>query len=320
MDKRFQVFVSSTFADLKDERRSVFETLMKMRCIPAGMEVFPAIDEKQFKFIQRVIDDCDYYVLIIGGRYGSLTAKAKGISYTEKEYNYAVDKGMQVLAFIHDSPNSIPVNKTDDNPALRRKLEKFRQRVAKGRLVEHWSNAAELPGMVATSLIQVMNLHPAVGWVRADKVANEDMLLELNEVRKQNATLQKQLEKQAPAVPHLAELDEKFAIHLNLSGTRGKHRETIQTTWNDLFANLAPKILYRYSDAALRVGMGKALRSSLPGTFDGSAELDRNDYDTILIQFKALRLIERAESANHWLLTKTGETLMLQVKAVKTAL
>ncbi|WP_271025211.1 DUF4062 domain-containing protein [Rhizobium sp. RCAM05973] len=67
MDVRYQVFISSTFYDLKDERSAVFQTLMAMDCIPAGMELFPAMDEEQFKFIQRIIDDSDYYILIIGG-------------------------------------------------------------------------------------------------------------------------------------------------------------------------------------------------------------------------------------------------------------
>jgi len=63
MDKRYQVFVSSTYADLKDERRRVIQTVMELDCIPVGMELFPAADEEQFEFIKRVIDDCDYYLL-----------------------------------------------------------------------------------------------------------------------------------------------------------------------------------------------------------------------------------------------------------------
>jgi Domain of unknown function (DUF4062) len=81
MDKRYQVFVSSTFTDLKDERSQILQTLMMMDCIPAGMELFPA-DEEQFEFIKKVIDDCDYYLLIIGGRYGSTTKE--GISSRKK--------------------------------------------------------------------------------------------------------------------------------------------------------------------------------------------------------------------------------------------
>ena len=95
MDKRYQVFVSSTFADLQDERSNVIQTLMEMDCIPAGMELFPALDEEQFEFIKKVIDDSDYYLLIIGGRYGSLSDK--GINYTEMEYDYAIGKGIKVV-------------------------------------------------------------------------------------------------------------------------------------------------------------------------------------------------------------------------------
>ena len=120
MDKRYQVFVSSTYADLKQERQKVIQALMEMDCIPAGMEIFPAADEEQWEFIKSIVDDCDYYVLIIGGRYGSLTPE--GISYTEKEYDYAVSLGLKVLAFIHEAPDDIPVGKSDIDPDLRDKL------------------------------------------------------------------------------------------------------------------------------------------------------------------------------------------------------
>jgi hypothetical protein len=106
-DKRYQVFVSSTYADLKDERGKVIQTLMEMDCIPAGMELFPAMDEETFDFIKTVIDDCDYYLLIIANRYGS--SAPDGISYTEKEYDYAVSKGIKVVALIHQKAGEPPV-------------------------------------------------------------------------------------------------------------------------------------------------------------------------------------------------------------------
>ena len=90
LKKRYQVFISSTFADLADERRHVMETILKCDCFPAGMEMFPALDMEQFTYIKSIIDDSDYYILIIAGRYGTLTSD--GISYTEKEYDYAVEK------------------------------------------------------------------------------------------------------------------------------------------------------------------------------------------------------------------------------------
>ena len=53
MDKRFQVFVSSTYADLRDERRRVIQTLMGMDRIPAGMELFPAADARTMAIHQE---------------------------------------------------------------------------------------------------------------------------------------------------------------------------------------------------------------------------------------------------------------------------
>nr|WP_321540740.1 DUF4062 domain-containing protein [Flavobacterium piscinae] len=55
MNKRYQVFVSSTYADLKEERAKVIQTIMELDCIPAGMEIFPAIDEEQFEFIKKLL-------------------------------------------------------------------------------------------------------------------------------------------------------------------------------------------------------------------------------------------------------------------------
>ena len=187
VDKRFQVFVSSTYADLQQERRAVLQTLMEMDCIPAGMELFPAADNEQWEFIKRIIDDCDYYILIIGGRYGSLTAE--GISYTEMEFDYAISKGLKVLAFVHEFPDDLTVAKSDINPDLRAKLAAFRARVCQDRLVKLWNNASELPGLVALSLSKTIKIYPAIGWVRTTNAGNPELLSDLNALRKENALL-----------------------------------------------------------------------------------------------------------------------------------
>jgi len=88
MDKRYQVFISSTFVDLIDERQAVLKSILEMDHMPAGMELFPATDDTAWNLIKDVIDASDYYVLIVGGRYGSLDEE--GLGYTEKEYKYAV--------------------------------------------------------------------------------------------------------------------------------------------------------------------------------------------------------------------------------------
>ena len=101
MDKRYQIFVSSTFADLQQERQAVMQALLSLDHFPAGMELFPASDEDQWALIKGVIDDSDYYVLVIGGRYGSTADD--GISYTEMEFEYAKATKKPILAFIHQN-------------------------------------------------------------------------------------------------------------------------------------------------------------------------------------------------------------------------
>lgn len=86
-DKKYQVFISSTYTDLAEERKKILDVLFMADCIPAGMDAFVAADTEQFEVIKKVIDLRDYYVLIIGKRYGSVHPDT-GKSYTEMEYDY----------------------------------------------------------------------------------------------------------------------------------------------------------------------------------------------------------------------------------------
>lgn len=166
MKKKYQVFISSTFKDLKDERQAIAKAVIDMGFIPSGMESFPATSSEQLRYIQRVIDDCDYYVLVIGGRYGSTTSE--GISFTEAEYEYALEKQKTVLAFIHENPDSFAVGVTDGNAELRRKLQAFREKASTGRVVKFWSSKEELALNAMTSLHHAAEDYPGIGWVRGD--------------------------------------------------------------------------------------------------------------------------------------------------------
>lgn len=113
MYKRYQVFVSSTFEDLQEERTKFIQVLLESDCIPVGMELFPASNEEQWSLIKDVINDCDYYLLIIAGRYGSTNGDGK--SYTQMEYEYAKEIGKPIIAFIHKNPDDIPSGKSEKN-------------------------------------------------------------------------------------------------------------------------------------------------------------------------------------------------------------
>src|ERR1039457_3281265 len=97
--KRFQFFVSSTYADLLAERQAAVSAILKAGHIPAGMELFAAGDESQMETIKRWIDESDVYMLILGGRYGSVEPRTK-LSYTELEYDYAAEKRKPLFAVV----------------------------------------------------------------------------------------------------------------------------------------------------------------------------------------------------------------------------
>ena len=135
MEKRYQVFISSTFRDLLRERQAVLKAVLEFDHMPAGMELFPASDDAAWQLITDVIDASDYYVVIIGGRYGSLDDA--GIGYTEKEYDYAVSLKKPVIPLLHQNPNNLPRDKTETETGAWEKLKTFREKVEENPLLSH---------------------------------------------------------------------------------------------------------------------------------------------------------------------------------------
>lgn len=325
MEKRYQVFVSSTYADLKNERQAVMQALMEMDCIPAGMEMFPAADEEQLTFIKKVIDDCDYYLLIIGGRYGSVTDE--GISYTEQEYDYAVSKGVKVVALIHDKPDELAASRTDIDPVLREKLEAFRVKVKTGRLVKSWTRTEELPGLVALSLSKTIKMYPAIGWVRANAIASEDILSQLNQVRQENESLRSELASARSdsefRVNDLAGLDEFFNVLVHYQPSTSNHRSflvQVPLTWGEIFSHISPYIADKQGEHEedIQNRINTLISNKLANTrlIGCNLWIDYEYFKTIEIQLKALDLI--AVHQVRWTATPKGEKTMYQIRAVRS--
>jgi len=64
--------------------------------------------------IRSIIDDSDYYLIILGGRYGTLE-KNINKSYTHLEYEYAVKTGKPTIALLHSDPGALAADKTEGN-------------------------------------------------------------------------------------------------------------------------------------------------------------------------------------------------------------
>lgn len=169
MERKYQVFISSTYEDLKTERQAAISCLLDMNCIPVGMEQFPASSLSQWEYIKKMIDMSDYYLLIVAGKYGSIDPE-EDISYTEKEYRYAIHKKMPILAFLHKNIDSLPVIKVGATDGERERVKNFHNTVKEaGRLVDFYSNEDELKYKIAMAMPKIINDAPMPGWVRADQ-------------------------------------------------------------------------------------------------------------------------------------------------------
>jgi hypothetical protein len=328
MNKRYQVFISSTFSDLQDERREVMQTVMKIDCIPAGMELFPAADEEQLDFIKKIIDDCDYYIIIIGGRYGSVTSD--GVSYTEKEYDYAISKGIRVLAFLHEQPSKLSVEKSDIDAVARDRLGAFREKVSKGRIVKFWKAPTDLPGAVMLALISAIKTYPAVGWVRGDVATAPDLLAKLNALRNENDELKRSfelLEQQTIAKPShsIANGSDKFVLHVEFDGDLGWSKRELSLSWDQIFGIVGPKLLGPTEISSLKGSLDWAI-AELLGKSDSSYTISQHDFETITIQLEALRLIQfqdakptKGGALTYLQLTEAGRRYLTEIRSIKKA-
>ncbi len=169
MNKKYQVFISSTQKDLVDERIDIMQALLESKCIPAGMELFATANKKSWDIIKQDIDESDFYLLVIAGMYGSLTKDQRGniISYTEKEYNYAISIKKPIMVFMHGDINSLPAGKVEKSQTGRKRLEKFKNRILQSHMqVSFWTNTGELISKMKSSIQELIHSTPSAGWVK----------------------------------------------------------------------------------------------------------------------------------------------------------
>lgn len=179
-NKKYQVFVSSTREDLIDERRDIAQSILKCDCFPAGMELWPASSDSQWEVIKKVIDESDYYLLIIAGKYGSETKNSEGksISYTELEFDYAVSKNKPIIALLHEHPENLPSKFSENSSRKRKRLNDFREKVCKDRLVAFWNTRDELKNEAMQSIYNAIKNSPSGGWIKDTVDITDDIVIE----------------------------------------------------------------------------------------------------------------------------------------------
>lgn len=190
-DKKYQIFVSSTYKDLINTRKKVIDAILRLEHFPVGMEWFSASDEEQWEIIENELKTTDYYILILGQRYGTLNSE--GIGYTEKEYNYAREIGIPVLSFVRNENASYTNDEREEKREGQKRIKLFREKVLKESMVDFWETPEELVSKVLVALNKQIKRTKRTGWVRGDQAMSADMANELVRLSKENSELREKL-------------------------------------------------------------------------------------------------------------------------------
>nr|WP_284702299.1 DUF4062 domain-containing protein [Herbaspirillum aquaticum] len=292
VDKKYQIFVSSTYEDLKAERDQVIKAVLEMGHIPVGMEMFSAADEHQWKIIERQISESDYYVVIAAHRYGSVDES--GISYTEKEYDFAVSSGVPVLGFVIEDAAAWPATMREKTAEGAARLDQFKIKI-KGRYIQFWRAKDDLYAKVSISLMKTINSTPRVGWVRGSQAAGPQVASELSRLSQENSQLREAL----AAAKRKAEPEEELE---SVMDTLIKNKRTIsvrktsawseaesfETNLADIFEYIAPYVLTENSIE----GIAKNIALGLSGTgYHANFPVPRNVTTDLVADFVALGVL-----------------------------
>lgn len=299
------------------------------------MEVFPATSATAWDLIKGVIDDSDYYCLIVGGRYGSLDID--GIGYTEKEYDYAIARGKPTMVFLHKDPGSITADRSEKSDVGRAKLEAFRTKVQAAHHCKYWSSAEELGGQVSRSLVVLRRTYPSDGWVPGKFAADGAILLENATLKARVSQLEAEIvlagsSKNAEPAADLARGGDTYSPNISfmLENDTKYRTEKIQVTWDYILGYVGPTLLGECTEGDFLEKLNLCFYHAIASVEQWKTV--KHDAvivpivirDEIMIQLRALGQVasgkkRRAVSDQkvYWGLTEFGEARLIQVQAVK---
>lgn len=328
-NKRYQVFISSTFTDLKEERAEVTQAILELGHMPYGMEAFPAANETQWEWIQRAIEESDYYIVIIGGKYGSINPKTN-ISYTEMEYRYANEVGIPNIAFIVDDSVDLSKSKIDTEPIKIEKLSAFKKYIEDTKLRKSYISKEDLKAKVCLSFLQLTRQFPREGWIKANSLKDYTSNSEVLKLVKENQSLKnsKECYEQGEDM-HQIEYSlykDEFPFLDNFEETL--YHDYIDLTWDEIFFRIAEN-LYKQETMLEESNITQLIESLISNKIVDKIEslkkekecdiilsITKTEVETILLQFETLRYMILTNGL-YWRLTKTGRNYYIAHMAIK---
>lgn len=263
------------------------------------MEIFPAANEEQFSYIQKQISDSDYYVLVIGARYGS-TAE-DGISYTEREFDYALEQGIPILVFPIKDPRSLPTYRTDEDPVKAKELSRFREKACLRRVAKFWSTSTELSLNVIQALKKATEVSPRPGWIRGDTVASADIIEAYLKLQEEYASLQERY-KQAKGKEVAFDPKQLSSwVQIECANRKSKKRYTVRLTVNDILQELT--ITEFFNEDTLELAAKGAITHKIDIDFD-DVEITEWQLDRVIVLLARLDIADLIENELRIIVTR----------------
>lgn len=307
--KKYQIFVSSTYLDLIDERQAAVEAILKAGHIPAGMELFTASNQSQWSIIQKWIDESDVYMLILGGRYGSIEP-VSGLSYTELEYNYALSQNKPLFAVIIKDEALDEKVKTKGRSVLEsenpQKMKDFKSKVL-SYMSSFFEDNKDIKLAVHESVGKLQQENKLIGWVRADEVLNPKQYLDqITALQKEKEQLNKENTKLKSKSSDSLNLEADFDHLIDIFSKEQVSLKTLKTDEN------------KYPDETSILQAIEAFRDTLVTGADNSGNADKLDLFIFYslapeLQIHGLMQIEKMTNtgtARRVIVTEKGKTFL----------
>jgi hypothetical protein len=167
--KRHSVFISAPSADARSARELATASLLSAQQIPTCMEFFYSSPQETKKYIEEIIDLCDYYCVILINSYGH-RPEDMPVSWTHFEYQVARRRNKPIIAFICNA------NIANRDP---RTSEFIGEIERDGTTPRYWTSDRELGGAIIASVQHLIRQYPAPGWIRTDRYHDDQESLQL---------------------------------------------------------------------------------------------------------------------------------------------
>lgn len=164
-DKRYQVFLITSGDDTRSERLVLSQALMGIGCFSWGLEQRTPLSTT---LARRQIDECDYVVVLLGGKYGEQSVT--GESYMHLEYKYALTRQKPIIVFMMDNPDSLDFVFKESRPELKQRFHEFSEELKQNTHFTYHT-ARDLDMLVRIQMPKFIEKHPQTGWIQATQLS-----------------------------------------------------------------------------------------------------------------------------------------------------